>query len=235
MDIEQLKKITSKASTLEKTGPLGMAKEFISIEDKLGNIETSFLELADGLKKKLDEELSYEVDEQKIVDSVLAKVELPKNGTDGVDGKDYVLTSADKKEIASSIKVPVIEKVIERTEVVKEQPIVTEVTNNVENPVTGEEIVSRVNDLPTDDDELKIDASHLKGLEKILDVVKGKLVVGGTKFLSYLWGDVAIVNPTDTQVLTYDATLGKWKNADATGGSSGLTHPQVMSRISIGF
>lgn len=39
---------------------------------------------------------------------------------DGEPGKDYILTETDKKQIAKSIPVPVVEKVI-----VKEQPIVT--------------------------------------------------------------------------------------------------------------
>jgi len=32
--------------------------------------------------------------------------------------------------------------------------------------------------------------------------------------------DVALNNPTDGQVLTYDGTLAKWKNAAAAGGVS---------------
>jgi len=45
---------------------------------------------------------------------------------DGEDGKDYILTKKDKKEIAKSIDVPVVERVIEKIEtVIKEQPIVT--------------------------------------------------------------------------------------------------------------
>ncbi len=33
--------------------------------------------------------------------------------------------------------------------------------------------------------------------------------------------NVALNSPSDGQVLTYDSTAGKWKNADASGGSSG--------------
>ena len=54
----------------------------------------------------------------------IENIELQK-GDPGDDGKDYVLTDEDKKEIASKIKVPVVEKVIEKTtEIVKEKPIV---------------------------------------------------------------------------------------------------------------
>lgn len=85
-----------------------------------------------------------------------------------IKGNDYVLTEDDKRKIASSIEVPIVEKVIEKIEVIKEQPIVTEVTNNVENPfiLDGQDIVDKVNELPTDDDEYKIDASHIKNLPK---------------------------------------------------------------------
>jgi hypothetical protein len=38
-------------------------------------------------------------------------------------GKDYILTEEDREEIASKIKVPVVEKVIERTETIVEQPV----------------------------------------------------------------------------------------------------------------
>lgn len=39
---------------------------------------------------------------------------------DGEKGDSYVLTSKDKKEIANSIEVPIVEKIIERVEVIKE-------------------------------------------------------------------------------------------------------------------
>ncbi len=51
--------------------------------------------------------------------SVLEKA-TPKKGIHYKDGENYVLTSSDKKEIASQIDVPVVEKVIEKTEVIKE-------------------------------------------------------------------------------------------------------------------
>jgi hypothetical protein len=71
-------------------------------------------------------------------------------GDKGEDGKDYILTDKDKLEIASKIKVPIVEKVIEKTEVIKEKPIVTEVVKNkitnliVEKAVTDEpEVIAK--------------------------------------------------------------------------------------------
>lgn len=213
---EQLKKITAKGSMLENTGVLGMAKSFIEVEDKIDTVEASIAELIDEIKKK-DTSLVYEVDEDKIAQNVLSKVVIPEpiKGEPGEKGDSYILTQNDKKEIASSIKVPIVEKVIEKT--IVEQPVVTEVTNNVENPVTGEDIVYRVNDLPTDDEELKIDFIHIKNTENFVKSIKEKIVAGGTKFLSYLWGDVDINNPQNNEILKYDSSSGKWKNGTDTG------------------
>lgn len=54
---------------------------------------------------------------------LILKQATPKKGvdyTDGANGSDYVLTKNDKREIAGLISVPVVEKVIEKTETVKE-------------------------------------------------------------------------------------------------------------------
>lgn len=65
-------------------------------------------------------------------------------------GEDYVLTPEDKLEIASMIDVPVVDRVIEKTEVIRETPIITEITKVIkealpidENGLT-ERILSKV-------------------------------------------------------------------------------------------
>ena len=74
------------------------------------------------------------------------------NQAKGKDGKNYVLTEIDKLEIAEKIEVPVVEKVIEKTETIIEKPI--------EKDVSGEYIVDKINELPTSSDDYKIDAKH---------------------------------------------------------------------------
>lgn len=66
---------------------------------------------------------------------------------DGEDGVDYILTESDKKQIAKSITVPVVEKVIEKT-IIKETPIVTNeiVERTVEVAVLDEAIVGYLED-----------------------------------------------------------------------------------------
>lgn len=98
----------------------------------------------DEYKAEVAREAGFiKVDEEKIVKEVLAKVVVPKP-KDGEDGKDYVLTEKDKKDIAKEIKVPVVEKIVEKTEVIKEQPIVTEVVKEVAVSDTPKEIQKKV-------------------------------------------------------------------------------------------
>lgn len=99
----------------------------------------------------------------------------------GEPGQDYVLTEQDKVEIAESIKVPVVTKVIEkveRIETVREIPIVTEnkyeTIKEVALHETGEALVNKINDLPIED-EYKIDASHIKNLPEVKPIVGGGL------------------------------------------------------------
>lgn len=116
-------------------GDVSLAKELIELEEKING---------------------KEVIEVKVVHEL--------RGKDGIDGEDYKLTEKDKKEIADSIKVPVVEKVIEKVETIIEQPIINSETIEVENDETGEEIVEKINDLSVEDDKYKIDASHIKNL-----------------------------------------------------------------------
>jgi hypothetical protein len=102
---------------------------------------------------------------------------------DGEDGEDYVLTEKDKEEIASQIKVPVVEKeiIIEKTEVIKEQPIVTNEIKEVAVADTAEQIVDKINTLPEEPDK-QIDIKHIKGWKKLVEELIGKsktVFVGG--------------------------------------------------------
>lgn len=131
---------------------------------------------------EFENELEYQkYAAKKLIDDGL--IELPKGdkgdpGKDGKDGSNYVLTSKDKVEIAKSIKVPVVEKVIEKVEVIREQPIVTQNTEVIELAVTDEPIViaEKLNTL----DE-KVEPKVLKGwkdLNRIIRENNAKLYTG---------------------------------------------------------
>lgn len=80
----------------------------------------------------------------------------------GNDGKDYKLTDSDKKEIAKKIKVPVVEKIIEKTEIIREQPIVTEVALLE----TAENLRNKLESLKGED---RFDIESVKGYERFID------------------------------------------------------------------
>lgn len=69
----------------------------------------------------------------------------------GEDGQDYILTEEDKKEIAQSIEVPIVEKIIEKTEVIRETPITIDKTKTVVKEVakyeTAKELAKKLNTL----------------------------------------------------------------------------------------
>ena len=82
-------------------------------------------------------------------------------GEPGKDGKDYILTNRDKQEILEKIEMPIVEKIIEKTEVIREQPIVTEIVKEVAIADTGEQIINKINELPLKP-ENQIDVKRIK-------------------------------------------------------------------------
>lgn len=68
----------------------------------------------------------------------------PIPGKPGKDGEDYVLTEKNKEEIAKKIKVPIVEKIVEKTEVIKEKPVVTEITKLIEKDITPEQLAEKL-------------------------------------------------------------------------------------------
>lgn len=214
MDKSQVAKILKKANDLQKGKEIGLAREFISLDDKIStvseNINTKFDTLSEELKKKLEIESVYEVDEQKIVNSVLSQVEIPIPK----DGKDYVLTENDKKEIAKFIKVPIVEKIVTQETIIKEQPIVTNEIKEVAVTDTAEVIVEKINELPIDEDIYKIDFSHIKNVPDF----SNKTPNGRGWRNLYQLHDVSISEPTNAQVLKYNSTTNLWENGiDTTG------------------
>lgn len=136
------------------------------------------------------------------------------------DGEDYVLTPDDKKEIASLVKVPVVktEKVVEKVEVIKEQPIVTEKVVQVALSDTPEVMAEKLNTLSE-----KLDPKVIKGLLGIIENVRSSAAVpptttfffqngvqkGRAKNINIVNGSVSVAGDTATIVLT--------------GGGSGVT------------
>lgn len=109
VDRENIKKILTKAESLKSGGEVGMAKELLSIEEKIDTIgdtvdkvkeyvETGLDNITENLKKKLDEELSYEIDKESIRGEKGDNGKDGSNGKDGRDGKDGISIKGDKGE-----------------------------------------------------------------------------------------------------------------------------------------
>ena len=102
------------------------------------------------------------------VNSLIAyilKQATPKKGVhynDGEKGDAYVLTSKDKKEIAQSIDVPIVEKIIEKIEVVKEVMPKSIDVSIVKNAVSKK-------DLETDRKEILSGMAKVDGRIKLID------------------------------------------------------------------
>jgi len=89
-----------------------------------------------------------------------------------IPGKDYILTKKDKEEIASKIRVPVVEKIIEKTEIIHEQPIVTNEIKEVAVKDTGEEIIEKINE---DESEKRIKREKVEGLDDAFNNVNERI------------------------------------------------------------
>lgn len=85
----------------------------------------------------------------------------------GDKGDSYVLTEQDKFDIAKSVEVPKVEKIIERREVIVEKPLITNVIKEVAVAETTEKIVDKLN---TSKDSIAIYV--IRGLQKELEDIK---------------------------------------------------------------
>lgn len=183
---KQVKKL-ERLSRIIEDGDVGILENLLETEEK-------FEELKAELEAKVDNIVAEVKASAPNMKDLLEQIRgtpgyTPKKGVDYDDGKpgeNYVLTTKDKKEIAKSIQIPVIEKVVERIEIVKEQPIVTEVVREVAVfskkmmeeavPAMGERIRDSLELLP-EGEKLKIEA--IQDLRKELDDLKTRPVYMG--------------------------------------------------------
>jgi hypothetical protein len=137
-------------------------QELITTQDGVVEIAQKVNDIEQSLDSKINRKVESKV-------SSIPPVIGPR-GFKGDPGNDYIITPKDYAEIAKKVAVPVVEKIIEKTEVIKEQPVIkTEIVKEttIKEDLTGESIVNKINDLPLTDDK-KIDASHIKNLTKTI-------------------------------------------------------------------
>jgi len=71
-------------------------------------------------------------------------------------------------------------------------------------PDTGKEIVDKINDLPTDDDDLKIDVKHIKGLDKLIKQTQKLQPMGGGTSARDLFKAIDISSQLDGVTATFN-------------------------------
>ncbi len=153
--------------------------------------------------------------EEKILDGV--KGDKGEKGDDGytpIKGKDYF----DGKDGEKGEKgdTTIVEKIIEKTEVIRETPIVTNEVKEVAIHETPEEIRAKLESLK---DEDRLDASAIKNLPEFVET---KVNGGGWRNLFQLH-DVTFGDLTNGDTLVYNSTTGQWENGASSGGGSFAT------------
>lgn len=163
----------------------------------------SVLKLIGDLKKSLDQRVDNALDSlSKRIDARLAKIkdgaQGPK-GEKGDKGDSIVGPKGEKGEPGQDAKPLDVDEALDRVE--------------KRLPQLGESIVDSINLLPTDNDEDKIDASHIKNLpEPRREVIRG----GGATTLFSL-SDVYIPGIQSGQSITWNGTF--WEAYTPAGGS----------------
>ncbi len=156
---------------------LPLLKEIVGLNAEIEKLITLFNSSLIGVNEKIQKQYK---DLLTTFENKLNAVESQKK-IPGPKGDSYVITMEDKQAIAELIKVPVVNKIIERTEVVRETPVVKSVITETipEEKIQGiKDSIEK--DLPSlgtfirDGLELlkgddRLDWTAIKGLKEILD------------------------------------------------------------------
>lgn len=116
-------------------------------------------------------------------------------GPKGERGDNYVLTEFDKMEIADLINVPVVDRIVEKKEVIREIPIVKEIAQAVD----IQDLLTRIKELP-EFKKLVATRTVKKGGGDIVEAGSGVTIVrsAGKKVISVSSVASAISVPTGT-------------------------------------
>lgn len=168
------------------------AKVQMELTNKPNDLATAFFSMLKGEKGETPTP-------QEITKLIKPLIPKPIKGDPGAKGDAYILTDEDKQVIANTISVPVVEKVIERTEVIKEQPMITHEIKEVAVADTPNTIVEKIHQA-----EKLIHPSRVVGLEQALREVdnygKNPMGIGGG-------ANATIVQDEGTKLTDYFTTL----------------------------
>lgn len=149
MELKNEEKFSGFSKSIEQ-----LDKQDVELSNNVDLVYKELSKIEDSIK-------SFDVSEQiKELKSDIENIQLIK----GDKGDDYVLTADDKAEISKLVKVPVIERVVEKTEVIREVPIITNEIKEVAKYENAEQIVEKINTL-----ENVIERKTIKGLDNLVD------------------------------------------------------------------
>lgn len=113
---QQIKKLEKLAKVIDG-GNIALLDEVNALDERVSAVEAQVPELRSARDGE-DGHTPTENELLSLIKPLIPKVE---------NGKNYVLKEKDKKDIAKSIEVPIVEKVIEKREtIIREVPVVTE-------------------------------------------------------------------------------------------------------------
>src|SRR3990167_9139836 len=264
----------SKLQKLSRIGSVPIYEEISALEDKDTELETEIDTLAgkqnmlQDIPMKIDDlsqtlaEVHQAVTHKEDTGEIIIKIDPAKiMGKPGLkpiagvdypipkDGKDYILTEEDKRDIAQKIKVPIVEKVVEKTEVIKEHPIITNEIKEVAILETPEAIRDK---LQTLEGEERLDAQYIKNLPEVTQQIgtrsgwgahplmikdDGVVIDKVARTLNFTGGTVTrspdgTINVAQGTVATLDGSgatneLAYWVDSDTLGTLAVATYPSL--------
>lgn len=149
------------------------------------------------------------------------------------NGEDYILTEQDKRDIAKSIDVPIVEK----TTIIKEQPVVTENIREVAIPETPDQIIDKVNA-----SEKLIQKTRVEGLADIerMATANASMPVTTSFFNGLRAKNLNIVGATATQsgdtvniTVSGSGGSGTVTSVGSADGSITVTNPTTTPDLSV--
>jgi hypothetical protein len=204
-------RLLEKAKKFGTSKELATAESFMELEDKVDQIaesvDTKLSSLEESLKKKLESELVLEIDREELKGDIGEQGEKGDKGDRGERGE-----KGDKGDTT------VVEKVIERTETIREIPLITKEV--IEVAKTDKKTLKQISELKKTTKELKeFDIPTLQNRTQLLN----QLVSGVRK-------DVDNINPVETQDLQAVTDLGSTTTNSITVNSVTETN-QTLVRI----
>lgn len=234
---EKQKKRLERIAELIQLGPIALAKYLFDLEEKIDAEIPAITNVMERIKGDpgytpvIGKDYFTEQQVKDFVDEIYSRIKIPQpiDGKTPTPGVDYPT----KKQLADYIDIklsqipPVFDgytpkKGLDYFTDNEIKLIIARVLAQVPKPQTGEDFVKGINDLPTDDEDKKIDAAHIKNLPE--RIVQNIFENGGpgAPFETVVRGDGT------TATVRKDASGAYVITAIGGGGGGGYQAPEIV-------